>query len=317
MNDRARRIAKSYRKLTDMEVIHIDASAFMDDLQGVAAALTNLVEREGEKIIPHSFMHKDFGLILRHCRLICNLLTNLNAEERLEKDATTKQEYSFALLPLIRTLIDGFYNVTVMLQDRTLARNFRASGYKQALLKSENDAKMYGTNRRFLDHHYKVVRGLSTEWKLLGFDESEIRSATKWTLLSSYLRNKPVDTPHKILLQKLTLGYWYEYSSLSHGTFDGLRSIAPFINKDMVPQAWQEDMELGAYRIITMHMARAEGILLCLLTELQSAYRFEGFRVNERLLSVWRALIVLPEIRELFELRYKELMASRGIGTIS
>lgn len=67
--------------------------------------------------------------------------------------------------------------------------------------------------------------------------------------------------------------------------------------------------------MIFLSVSRAAAILLCLLTEVQAYFRFDGARINERLHQVWNALIVVPEIKELYDKRYATLMTKKGINT--
>jgi hypothetical protein len=60
-------------------------------------------------------------------------------------------------------------------------------------------------------------------------------------------------------------------------------------------------------------MARASAILLCILTELQAYFRFDGARINERVHDVWNALVIAPEVKDLFDSRYAQLMQDKGI----
>lgn len=133
-----------------------------------------------------------------------------------------------------------------------------------------------------------------------------------WPLLGEYLRAQE-DTPHRQMLRKLTLGFWKEYSSLSHASFDGLLGLFPFISVDCVPHEIRESILDAGERHITMHLGRAAGLLLCLLTEIQAYYRFEGANINARLHEIWRPLNEIPEVHELFDYRYRELMKARGI----
>jgi alanine dehydrogenase len=64
-----------------------------------------------------------------------------------------------------------------------------------------------------------------------------------------------------------------------------------------------------------MHIGRAAGILLCIVTELQAYFHFDdnGARVNERIHEMWNALMPVFEVKELYDEHYQQLMASRGI----
>jgi hypothetical protein len=46
----------------------------------------------------------------------------------------------------------------------------------------------------------------------------------------------------------------------------------------------------------------------------QAYFLFDGANINKRLQEVWKALIVAPEIKELYKERYKKLMKTKGIN---
>ena len=115
------------------------------------------------------------------------------------------------------------------------------------------------------------------------------------------------------MLRKITLGFWKEYSSISHTSYDGLIGIYQFIAPDRIPRESREaSLDFGE-ALITTHLGRAAGILLCLLTEIQAFYRFKGASIDSRLHKIWRAVNVIAEIKELYEYRYEGLMKSKGI----
>lgn len=68
--------------------------------------------------------------------------------------------------------------------------------------------------------------------------------------------------------------------------------------------------------VIAQHVSRAAAILLCTLTELQAHFKFDGARINERLHQVWNALLRVPEIKELYDERYAQLMRDKGINPL-
>jgi hypothetical protein len=69
----------------------------------------------------------------------------------------------------------------------------------------------------------------------------------------------------------------------------------------------------GGERLIALHLARAAGLLLATITEIQGAFKFIGHSVNERIVEMWSHLQVFPEARELYDERYKVLMETTGM----
>jgi hypothetical protein len=149
--------------------------------------------------------------------------------------------------------------------------------------------------------------------RLNGFTVNEVSATKLWLTLGRYLRELPM-TPNKVFLQKLTLGFWREYSGMSHAAFHGLIPTAPFFAPRDVPMELRPHFDDHADRMLSMHLLRVVGILLCILTEVQAHFRFDGARINERLMQGWTAVLVAIEIKELYDYRYERLMRDRGIS---
>ena len=81
-----------------------------------------------------------------------------------------------------------------------------------------------------------------------------------------------------------------------------------------VPHEQREHFDRVAVEdLIAIHLARASGLLICIVTEIQGYFRFEGANINQRIHQVWDALLAMPDIKELFDERYAKLMSDRGI----
>jgi len=212
---------------------------------------------------------------------------------------------------LVRTMIDGFYNATALLDDPARARKYRISGYYRKRESLRADEERYGTDPQwqadFSRRRTAIADGLRAE----GFTHADLDDKNnRWPLLGEYVRvtKTDPDTPHKQLLRHLTFGFWKEYSAISHASFDGLVDLYPFIATDRLPHENREQVPSAALRHITMHLGRVGGLLLCLLTELQHFYKFKDFDIDKRLRQVWTAMIPLYEVRELYDFRYSSLL---------
>ena len=223
--------------------------------------------------------------------------------------------YSIVTLPLIRRMIDCFYNITAMLADPMKGFQFRASGYKQTLAALESDEKRYGGDPSWDAYIASRRKQIGLSIRVDGLTVEQVKNAKIWPTLSAYLRvkkNVPL-TPHQSLLKKLTYGMWQEYSGMAHGTFQGLMPTAMFYLPKPGPDSNRESFEDISERAISMHIARVAAILLCIVSEVQASFQFEGASINHRLHQVWNALISMPEIGELYDDRYARLMKDRGI----
>jgi hypothetical protein len=291
-------------------IVVVDASKFSVQVAELAMTLTHKVEREGYGAFGHSSIPVDTGMILRQLTQTYDLLRFVNGDETRLDNPSYRKSFSFVVLPLVRTMIDGFYNCTAMLDDPSRARQFRISGYYRIRESLEADEARYGYDDRwkeFLRESRLVYEtGLRLE-KIITADLDN--KANRWPLLGEYLGRHP-DTPHKQMLRKLTLGFWKEYSSLSHASYDGLVGLFPFIATARIPHESRSGVEDASERHLAMHLGRAAGLLLCLLTEVQHFWKFDGANIDKRLSEIWAAMNPIVEVQELYIYRYKALLRS-------
>jgi hypothetical protein len=312
IDDRIKEKAQLRKKKRDEarnpNLIVIDAGKFANQLSALAEAMTYKVEREGPKTITGSPVPLDTGVILRQLTETYNLIRFVNADDIRFGNIGYRRPYSFVILPLVRTMIDGFYNCTALLDDPSRSRSFRISGYYRIRESLEADEARYAYDLRWREYLTEVRRMFENGLRLEAFTIADLDNrANKWPLLGEYLQRQP-DTLHKQLLRKLTLGFWKEYSSISHASYDGLVNIFPFIATDLAPHERRPSVDDAAERYIAMHVGRAAGLLLCLLTELQHFFKFDGANMDERLDQLWDAMIPIVEVRELYDYRYKDLL---------
>jgi hypothetical protein len=309
LKERAEERKQKRLKRRNPELPVIDASKFAGQLAKLAETLTYGVEREGPSKLPYSPIPVDTGVILRQLVYTYNLILFVNTDEKRDMDPDYRQPYSFVILPLIRTMIDGLYNCTALLDDPSRARVFRISGLYRIREAIKSDEARYGRDAKWREYLTGRIRSYERGMRIEGLTDADLDDkANEWPLLGKYLGQKP-DTAHKRMLRSFTLGFWKEYSSISHASYDGLVSIFPFIASDKLPvDRRAENSDVGE-RHIAVHIGRAAAILLCLLTEIQNFYRFDGpARIDERLATVWAAMLQLPEANELYASRYRELL---------
>jgi hypothetical protein len=110
-------------------------------------------------------------------------------------------------------------------------------------------------------------------------------------------------------------GEWSKYSAMAHGAFEGLLDIAVYYTEDSQDHDFRKTLDEKHPYFVTMTLARAAAILLCMVTELQAYFRFDddGARINERIHGMWKALMRLSDVKELYKERYEQLMKDRGI----
>ena len=103
---------------------------------------------------------------------------------------------------------------------------------------------------------------------------------------------------------------------MAHGAFEGLLHVAPYYIMDAIPHEERPKLDAIFPKILSMHIARAAVILLSIVTELQAYFHFDddGARINPRIHEMWKALMPVFEVKELYEEHYHQLMADKRIN---
>lgn len=308
------------KKKTQPSEWRIDAKTFQGPLDELADTIAYKVQREGalpKYSLKPVFVVVDIYYLLRQAHRTFDLFCFMNADERRKKDVGYRIAYSIVILPLVRTMIDCLYNITAILKNPgPKGYQFRESGLKQTLKALDADQRRYGGNPAWDTWITKYREFIKDDMRRTGINERDISDAKIWPTLGRYLTPKKNTalTAHQQFLKSLTYGFWQEYSGISHATFQGLIPIAAFL----VPNDLRHELRPMLYDqmegIVALHVSRAASILLCTLTEVQAHFKFDGARINQRLHQVWNALLPVPEIKELYDERYMQLMCDKGIN---
>ena len=297
----------------------LDARTFQDPLTRLTETLALKVSREAIKTLQPPFAAVDIYMMVKQSLTIFKLSFSLVAGERNRDDIGRNSGYSAAAFPLIRCMIDCLYNITVILTNPGVKANqFRRSGYKQRLTALQEDEARYSGNQQWREQLSEGRRSLEFDMRVHGFTTDQVMAEKRWPTLGMYLQrhNNVPYTAHQEFLKKLTYGYWREYSGMAHGTFEGLMPTACFFTPKDLPDAERQHFDSFIVpQVISQHLVRAPGILLCILTEIQAHFRFvdEGARINQRLHQIWGALLSAAEVKELYDERYAKLMTESGI----
>lgn len=304
--------------MTTSEPKYLDARTFQPQLRSLAETLAYKVEREGPSVpLRPDFVSADITMLMRQAINTYDLFFFINADERRDKEPGWKVAYSAVIMPLIRCMIDCLYNITAILDNPgEKAYQFRASGYKLALLALDDDEKRYGTDSTWAAHIAKHRGLFDLGMRANGFTLADVEAAKIWPTMSGYLRPEkgiPL-TSHQDFLKRLTLGFWQEYSGIAHATFQGLMFTGLFYIPEKVTPEEQQQFQDSIESMLFMTMTRVAAVLLSILTEVQAHCRFRGARINQRLHEVWNALTPSArEVKELYDERYAKLMMERGI----
>lgn len=101
---------------------------------------------------------------------------------------------------------------------------------------------------------------------------------------------------------------------MAHGAFEGLLPTGMFYITDSFTHDERSQVDETYPRVLAMHLARAAVILLCMITELQAYFHFDGADIDGRIHKVWNALMPIFEVKELYDQRYAQLMRDKGIN---
>lgn len=305
----------------DDTILAIDASTFQDSTLRLIETLAHKVHREGPKLglkpVPPFYFFADVFVTLRQCRDIAALLCWINADEGQSAGFDRTKGYALQALQLVRGLIDRLYNVCALLENPAVeACRFRADGYVKALKALEEDKRRYGhlIKSDWPAYLKKSERELRLSIERDSIDLTPEKRPEAWPTLGRFLKSPSGKGDRGKFLKNFAKGFWQEYSALSHGTFQGLLAWGYFSMPDAAPHEKRPDIRHGAERIISVHLGRAFGVIASLLTEVQAYFHFrDESEIDHRLHEVWKALVVIPEVREMYDGRYQKLMEQKQI----
>lgn len=100
---------------------------------------------------------------------------------------------------------------------------------------------------------------------------------------------------------------------MAHAAFEGLLIVGMYYVPDSFMHEDREKLEAHHIHVLSLHLPRAAAVLLCIVTELQAYFRFEGADINKRIHAMWRALMPIFDAKELYDERYARLMADKRI----
>jgi len=304
----------------DARVVKLDAKLFQEPLARLAETMVQKVFREGSAHLgAPPFVGEDMAVIIRHALSTYDLLCYLNADERRIEDCDWRPAYGVCAMPLVRSLIDCFFNVTLILQSP--AKNgfwYRQSGLKKVLKGLDDDSERYrgdaDSEAYIVECRSAVDLSFMRPFKLT---IEEILGSPDWPTLGRYLSQKQKGATlneHQTLLQTFTYRAWRQYSALSHGGMEGFIDflghfpVGMYYMTDFLPKKLRPQIDNSYVFLISAHIARAATVLLAMITELQAYCRFDGANIDQRVAQLWIVLLPILEAKELYDGRYAQLM---------
>ncbi len=303
----------------------IDAKTFQEPLRTLGEAMTEKVFREGVgRLAGPRYLAEDLSMMLRYALGIYHLLFYLNADERRKGDCYWHVVDGVSAMPLVRSLIDCLYNTTAILLDpEQKGPAYRRSGLRRTLEDLNEDLGKYGDQLEWAAYLEQRREGVEMLMCRSGLASEDVMKEPMWPTLGTYLRMKQeskIVSEHQGFLKTFTHLNWRQYSALSHGAYEafigslGHVPVGSYYVTDLLPHEDRPKVDESYEVFVTTHLGRAATVLLCIITELQAHYRFEGANIDERICKVWNALLPLDEAKELYDGRYRKLMQERKIS---
>lgn len=301
------------------DIVELDASTYQEPLRRLAEVIAQKLQREAFKNtnVP-AYLRIDLFMLMRQAMWTLDLFYFVNADERRKNDPYWHQPYTMVTAPLVRSIIDCLYNITLILKDPLYyGPLFRKSGLKKRIEALNADEARYG-GRPEWDAYLKEQRtGLHDSIRSSQLTEAEVLKSAQWMTLGKYLSQRELggtQTKHQQFLNTFTYGHWRQYSAMLHAGFEGLIDTAGYFARDAMPHETRDKIDERFPQEMSVHMGRAALILLCIVTEAQAYFAFGDADINARIHTVWKALMPLFEAKELYTERYSQLMKDKGIN---
>ncbi len=310
---------------TPDERVQIDAAkTFQEDLACLGETMVNQVFTEGTQRGGWSvFVSQDISVMLKYALSIYRLLFYINADAH-RSEPEWRTDYGVTGMSLVRSLIDCLYNVTAILENPAgVGAAYRKSGFKKVLKDLDEDQQRYGGQPKWDAYIAERRKIVDRQIRQCGLTIDEVKKQEPWLTLGAYLSQFQAGgalSPHQQFLKTFTYLGWRQYSALSHGAFEafagtlGDTPVGSYYAEQLLPQEMRLKIQESYGNFLSMHIARAATVLLCLITELQAYCQFRGHRINERICKIWIDLLPMFETKELYDARYANLMAERGIS---
>lgn len=297
----------------------IDAATFQPQLLALSETVALKMDREGiRRLNAPQYVAADLFILLRYAQQAFAYISFMNSDERRTEDIYWREQYSIFGLSAVRTLIDCLYTITTILEDPPRkGKTFRESGIKKFKLNLDEEKSRYAGRpewQKHFDFRQELLNRIARE---TGVSFNETDTLSNWKTLGGYLREcYGKDNEFQAFLRRLTLGAWSDYSALLHASFEGLIPHGLYFARDIMRQEERYRIGDNFPQFITMHICRAAGLLLCILTEVQVRCKFDedgSARINKRLHEIWNSLSASYEVKEFYDERYQRLMQGADI----
>jgi hypothetical protein len=169
----------------------IDASTFQEPLVKLAEVIAQKLRREaGRKLSPTpGYVATDLHVLFRQLMYTYNCLFYLNADVTRKKDTNWRVQYSIVTFPLVRNMIDSFYNITTILEDpRVNGPWFRKYGYRKLLEEFDEEEKRYGGRPTWDAWITNGRDGIDFQIRVDNLVKSDVLNTKEWPTFGKYVK---------------------------------------------------------------------------------------------------------------------------------
>ena len=245
-------------ELDQSAMVRVNFETIQQPLRDLAETIAQKMYREAPALLAAPpYVGPTMFTMIRQAIYTCNLLFYINADERRETDCYWNPAYTFVTAPLIRSLIDCLYNVTLILQDPSVnGAAFCKSGFRKELKDLQDDEARYSGQAEWDAYVAEKRQKIDLALRQYNLTASEVQAQKPWQTMGGYLSDKgPAGTlsPHQMFLKTFTYGMWREYSAMAHGGFEGLLDTVSVFTRDAIPRELHAKMDDIHLRLMSMH----------------------------------------------------------------
>lgn len=286
--------------------VAIDRS-FWKQIDDLTVAMKNLVERSSpDKVRTISGWHPFLMVATRATQAIYGSLCYLSADT--PDDPLRKLEYGICTSPLIRSLADLLFNI-IFIRERPRSRikRYHRAGWRETKELVQSLEKEYGSQSAWKGKLANLNAGLEDlriAYRISPMASRKLTTLSKWPIPSRMLRDEKFQARTKRFLEHLTL--WYRELSQDHHMSGG--GIIRLYGK-LLLEPTDSSRERVLKELKTSNVMLAIALVLAIATEVND---IGGFDRGQKLAYLWSIMTHnRPEARELFNLRYRAMLAKR------
>lgn len=227
----------------------------------------------------------------------------------IRKLVARNSRYPFQAHILVRSLIDNFFTIAVLMEDpEGNSMRYEKAGYRQQWETFKREKERYGSDAdwtNWINERDKFFDGLSQILNLTEEEKNDPASIDYWPTPPQLLKGKgnssiALSSEKKVFLKEIKDWHYGEFSEASHSSWGGM-AMSVFVNSPethWTPGKFESDCVY--YGIL---------FLLMILSEIES---FCHYSQNQKLCFIWTVLgASMKETKDYYDLRYSKILKNK------